>query len=187
MFISNDDLSTVLDDRQLTQVINTKIAARKRAEAFAVSEAKSYLNFRYDTDIIFKHKVFDFDASADHKEGDIITYEGIGYTCVQDKTAPIDLTDTNYFIEQDNRNPILVMIIVDLLAYHLFSKVGSNKITQTIIDRYEDAIKKLKNIRMQKMNPLLPLKVIEEDQTPNPDAQTHTITILSNPKRDNYY
>lgn len=187
MFLSNADLSTVLDPTQLAQVITVSAANRKRAENFAVGEAIGYLNFRYDTAAIFDYKVFDYSAAATYNVGDIvISAEGEGYTCIQITTAGIPLTNTAYFELEDERNPIIVMIVVDLLAYHLFSKLPQNRVPQRIIDRYEQAISKLKEIRAQKMNPLLPIKVVVEGQE-DPNAKTETITITSNQKRNNYY
>lgn len=187
MFISNIDLSTVLDTTQLTQVIMPNNANRKRAEEFAILEATSYLNFRYDTALIFGFEVFDYSAAVAYKDGQvIIDSEGEGYTCIADAPAATALTDTNYFEKGESRNPIIVMIVTDIMAYHLFSKKPANRIPQHIIDRNDQAIEKLKNIRSQKMNPLLPIKVVVEGQE-DPNAKTETITITSNPKRNNYY
>jgi hypothetical protein len=187
MFVTNIDLSTVLDAAQLAQVISISNSNRKRAEDFALEEATSYLNFRYDTVLIFGYKAFDYSASAVYNVGEIvISSEGEGYTCIQTTTAGIVLTNEDYFTLQDDRNPIIVMIVLDLLAYHLFSKLPQNRVPQKIIDRYDQAIAKLKDIRSQKMNPLLPIKVVEEGQE-DPNRKTETITITSNPKRNNYY
>lgn len=187
MFLSNADLSTVLDPVQLAQIIMVSTANRKRAEDFAVEEAIGYLNFRYDTTLIFGYKVFDYSALVVYNVDDIVvSAEGEGYTCIQTTTAGIPLTNTAYFEVADDRNPIIVMIVVDLLAYHLFSKLPQNRVPQRIIDRYDQAIQKLKDIRAQKNNPLLPIKVVVEGQE-DPNAKTETISIISNQKRNNYY
>lgn len=185
MFITDSDLSTVLDDQQMIQVIGAATFVRKRAEDFAIEEAASFLNFQYDTSVIFGFEAFDYSNSEDYKEGQIVVNDkAIGFTCIADVAAPATLTDTNFFEEKDGRNPIIVMIIVDILAYHLFSKSGSNQIPKHIIDRYEQAIKKLKDIRTKKMNPMLPLKQAEAT---DPNTPNQTIKILSNPKRTNFY
>lgn len=187
MFISNIDLSTVLDTKQLTQVILPTNANRKRAEKFAVQEATGYLNFRYDTALIFGYDVFDYSAAVAYKNGQvIIDSEGEGYTCIADAPAATALNDTNYFEEGEGRNPLMVMIVTDMMAYHLFSKNPANRIPQHIIDRYDQAIAKLKDIRAQKMNPYLPIKVVIEGEE-DPNAKTETISIISNEKRNNYY
>ena len=185
MFITDSDLTTVLDEQQMMQVIHATLYSRKRAEDFAIEEAASYLNFQYDTPLIFGYKAFDYNNTQDFKEGEIVVNDqAIAYTCIADAVAPVTLTDTNFFEEKDGRNPIIVMIIVDLLAYHLFSKIADNMIPKHIIERYEQAIKKLKDIRTQKMNPMLPLKQVNTEDTNSP---SQTITILSNPKRTNFY
>lgn len=187
MFLSNADLQTILDATQLAQIITISAANRKRAEDFAISEATSYLNFKYDTAKIFGYKVFDYSVSVAYKVDDIvISAVGEGYTCIQDAPAGTAIDDENYFELRDDRNPIIAMIATDLLAYHLFSKSPKNRIPQHIIDRYEQAIQKLKDIRAQKMNPYLPLKVeVEGEEDPN--AQSGMISIISNQKRNNFY
>ena len=157
MFISDADLSTVLNERQLLEVITPNTSNRNRAENYAIDEASYYLNFQYDTDTIFGYKVFDYDATAIYTIGQIvINSDALGFTCIQDAPVGTALTDSNYFEEGEARNPLIVMIVVDIFAYHLFSRTGTNRIPQHIIDRYEMALKKLKEIRKQTMNPLLP-------------------------------
>ena len=188
MFISDADLTTVLDDTQMAQVIDLSTSKRNRAEHFALEESRSFLNFHYDVELIFGFEVFDYSATDEYKEGQIIVSdEAVGYTCILDAPAGTALTNDTYFEEGDARNPLIVMITVDLLAYHLFSGVSTNMIPQHIIDRYEQSIKKLTAIRKQTMNPLLPVKVIDEDAEENPNNQTHTISIFSHPKRNNFY
>lgn len=188
MFITDADLTTVINENQLAQIVAISQANRNRSEHYAINEAKSYLNFQYDTDKIFGYEAFDYSNSVDYKEGQIIIdSSAIGYTCIQDATAGTALTDATYFEERDDRNPLIVMIAVDLLAYHLFSKTGANRIPQHIIDRYEQATKKLKDIRMSKMNPYLPLKQLEEGAEQDPNTQTQTMKIISNNKRSNFY
>lgn len=185
MFITNSDLSTVLDEQQMIQVIYAATYIRKRAEDFAIEEASSYLNFQYDSHAIFDYKAFDYSNAQDFKAGQIVVdAQAIGFTCIADVVAPANLNDVNFFEEKDGRNPIIVMIIVDILAYHLFSKVADNKIPKHIIDRYEQAIKKLKDIRAKKMNPNLPLKQEASQDTNRPNQ---SISIISNPKRGNFY
>lgn len=185
MFITDSDLNTILDEHQMVQIISATIYSRKRAEDFAIEEAASFLNFQYDTTAIFGFQAFDYSNNKDYKQGQIVVDgEATAYTCLADVAAPATLTDSSFFEQKDGRNPIIVMIVVDLLAYHLFSKTGSNRIPKHIIDRYEQAIKKLKDIRTKKMNPLLPFK---EQPTQDSNTPTQTISILSNPKRTNFY
>ena len=188
MFISDADLTTILDERQMAQVIAISESNRKRAEDFATSEATSYLNFKFDTDAIFTFEVFDYSININYKEGQIIVDDSAtAYTCILNAPAGTALSDDTYFESKDGRNPLIVMIVVDLLAYHLFSKIPYNSIPEHIKERYKEAITKLKNIRVGKMNPLLPIKQIDSDEEQDPNRQTHTITILSNPKRSNFY
>lgn len=188
MFITDPDLTTILDERQMTQVIAISESNRNRAENFAISEATAYLNFKFDTDAIFGFEAFTYNNTISYKEKQIIVdASATAYTCITDAPSGTALSDLNYFEIKDRRNPLIAMIIVDLLAYHLFSKIPYNSIPEHIKDRYKEAIAKLKNIRSGKMNPLLPIKQIDSDIDRDPNAKTSTITILSNPKRQNFY
>lgn len=185
MFITDSDLNTVLDEHQMMQVIGATTYVRKRAEHFAIEEAASYLNFQYDTVAIFGFEAFDYNNTESYKAGQIVVDDtATGFTCVADAPAGTLLTNDNFFEEKDGRSPIVAMIVVDILAYHLFSKISDNMIPRHIIDRYEQAIKKLKDIRIKKMNPILPLTEVE---TNDPNTLTQSISILSNPKRGNFY
>jgi len=188
MFTSNTDLTTVLSSTEMSQVITPNANNRKRAEEFAVQEAVAYLNFQYDTDTIFDFSVFDFSISESYTENQIIVdANGVAYTCIQNAPVNTALSNAAFFEQRDDRNPIIVMIIVDLLAYHLFSKAPTNRIPQTVKDRYKEAIEKLKSIRNKKMNPFLPLKENDDPQTTDINQGASDITILSNPKRHNFY
>lgn len=186
MFTSNTDLRSILSDAQLAQVILVSAANRNRAEQFAVAEATSYLNFRYDTDTIFGFEVFDYDQTMAYTTGQIIIDpDAMAYTCIANAPAGAALSDVQYFEAKDGRSAIIVMIVVDLLAYHILSKTGANRITEHIKERYDAALKKLKAIREQKMNPELPLPNYDNG-TPEEES-TDTMEIISRPKRDNFY
>ena len=187
MFISNADLQTVLNDRQLADVILLSEANRRQSEQYATEEVRSYLNFQYDTDAIFGFEVFDYDVNQLYLAEQIAVSDGGIYTAIINAPAGTALTDTTYFEAIDGRNPIIVMIVVDLLAYHLFSRTGTNRIPQHIIDRYEQAIKKLKEIRAKKMNPYLPIKQLAEGEAQDPNTISNRMSILSKPKRNNFY
>lgn len=186
MFISDADLRTILSDSTLAQIISIDKYNRNRAEAFAIEEAKAYLNFLYDTDAIFGVEAFDYSqAMAYAVDQVILSSEGIPYTCIA--TAPVgaSLNNAQYFKQQDQRSALVVMIVVDLLIYHLYSKSPSNRIPEHTKERYESALKKLKEIRTQKMNPGLPLA--SQDNSATGEERTDTIEIISRPKRNNYY
>ena len=175
-----------MSDTALGQIITPEKDNRKRAEQFAIGEATAYLNFRYDTKAIFDFEVLDYSQAVAYQVDQIIiSSEGIAYTCIANAPVGASLTDGQYFEREDGRSELIVMIVTDLTAYHLFSRVPNHKIPQHISERYEAAIKKLKEIRAQKMNPELPLKSSDDSSTTQ--QQTNTISIISHQKRNNYW
>ncbi len=187
MFISDADLNTLLSETALIQVIGASSAKRKRAEKYAISEAASYLNFQYDTAAVFGFEVFDYDQTASYTPDQIILdHDATAHTCILAAPTGTVLSDTNYFSRDiDGRSDLVVMIVVDLLAYHLFSQTGANRIPEHTKDRYDAAIKKLKEIRAQKMNPGLPL-LVQDENTPS-SQKSNTVSIISQRKRNNFY
>ena len=186
MFISNADLRTVVSDQALAQIIPPEEYNRNRAEAFAIEEAKAYLNFQYDTEAIFAIEVFDYSQAVAYAVDQVImSSKGIPYTCIAAAPAGASLSDAQYFKQEDQRNALVVMIVADLLTYHLYSKSPANRTPDHIKERYDSALKKLKEIRTQKMNPGLPLA--GQDHADPGEKKTDTIQIISRPKQNNYY
>lgn len=74
----------------------------------------------------------------------------------------IDAPDTGD--DEDNRDPYIIMITIDMALYHLWSKEGGNNIPQTRSERYADCLEWLKAV--QKGAPCnLPLLTDEEGNT----------------------
>lgn len=188
MYLTTSDISALVPTKVVEAIaLSFGSAIMKTAERYALDEAKSYLNFKYDTVLIFSYEAFDYDQQIAYKEGQVIVdSDAVGYTCIQDAPAATALTDSAYFELGDPRNPILVMIVVDLMVYHFFSRLPQNQTPQKQIDRYEQALKKLKEIRKSIINPDLPLKVFDEEAN-NSAKETHTIKIISKPKRENFW
>jgi len=60
------------------------------------------------------------------------------------------------------RSPIIVMFAVDMLLYHLYSRLDPSQIPQIRIDRYENAVEYLNMVAGGKLSPDLPPLVNEE-------------------------
>lgn len=189
MFVTKTDLLAVSKDSAIQQIASGTYPTPQivRAEAFALEEAKSYLNFKYDTNKVFGIAAFDYDATVSYTVGQVVlSPEGIAYNCVLDAPSGTLLTDTNYFVLGDLRNMLLVMILVDITLYHYYTRLPNNRITETRIVRYEQAIEKLKQIRKSQLNPELPLWDYDAEAHTT-EQETHTIEIISQEKRNNHY
>ena len=75
-------------------------------------------------------------------------------------------TNSVFAAEGEERNPVLIMFMIDLALYHLFSSLPGKMGMETRQIRYEAAIKWLKNVNAGIINPGLPYK--DEDDSGNP-------------------
>lgn len=80
-----------------------------------------------------------------------------------------------------DRNSIIVMYAVDIMLYHLHSRINPRQIPALRMERYDAAIKWLTMVSEGKLSPDLPLK-----GDPN-DSGTANITYIGFEKRRNNY
>ena len=57
----------------------------------------------------------------------------------------------------DERNPLIVLYMIDIALYHLFSAVASRNVPQIRMDRYDAAVAWLKMVSKGQLNPDLPV------------------------------
>ena len=120
-----------------------------------------------------------YDEEATYTKGQtIIDQDRAEYLCIQDAPAGTKLTDTSYFFLK--RNDLIVMLMVDISAYHYHARINQRQVPVIRLDRYEDAVRKLKAIRKSELQPPLPKICLTEDGEPQ-----GVILITSNKKRDN--
>jgi phage gp36-like protein len=72
---------------------------------------------------------------------------------------------TEFAKTDDERNPVLVMYLIDMALYHLHSKQPGRNIPQIRIDRYDTAIDWLSKVAKGDLNPNLAEKT--GDEVPN--------------------
>lgn len=65
----------------------------------------------------------------------------------------------------DDRNPLIVMYLIDMALYHLFSAITPRQVPQIRMDRYDAAINWLKAVASGKLNPALPLREDDNGNT----------------------
>jgi phage gp36-like protein len=66
----------------------------------------------------------------------------------------------------DDRNPLIVMYMIDIVLYHIFSAVTPRNVPQIRMDRYDAAINWLKAVAKGTINPDLPVTEDEDGNTP---------------------
>lgn len=62
-----------------------------------------------------------------------------------------------------NRNAHLVMIYIDMVLYHLHSRINPGQVPVTCSDRYSDAIKWLEMVSQGSLAPDLPVTAVDDD------------------------
>ncbi|MCS6821697.1 MAG: DUF1320 domain-containing protein [Microscillaceae bacterium] len=76
----------------------------------------------------------------------------------------------------EQRNGLLVMYAVDILLYHLHSRINPNQIPEIRVKRYDDALEWLKAVSKATLSPALPL-------LDNNNDTTSKFTLGSQPRR----
>lgn len=61
-----------------------------------------------------------------------------------------------------DRNPLLVMYLIDMAIYHMFAKIPNRQTPEDVGIRFEEAVKWLKGVSNGRNTPTLPLKAINE-------------------------
>lgn len=110
------------------------------------------------------------------KGGTVLGPNGERYLVLANSTGD-DLTDADIFWLK--RNNLLVMIAVDIALYHLHARIHAKQMPVWRLERYEQAIAKLKAIRKLEMNPGLPVIGATAG------TATGNILMTSNEKRNN--
>jgi len=64
----------------------------------------------------------------------------------------------------ESRNQLLVMYAVDMLLYHLHSRINPNQIPEIRVKRYDDALEWLKAVAKGTLSPNLPLLQNEQGE-----------------------
>lgn len=98
-----------------------------------------------------------YDNKTEYTSGTIVyDSEYYIYTCIADNTGKeltdtdfwepmvdIDTSDTNYWIEEDNRYPLFIEIAMDLALYNIYSRINPRNIPDLRVERNREALDQL--------------------------------------------
>lgn len=119
----------------------------------AVELVKAYSRHWYDIDTEMR-SIYEYDVLEDVTEGTRIASEedsetGVRtlYIALQDAPAGTLLTDTAYFEQTDDRNPVLVEITSIFIIYNTSRRLNSRQIPEQRQIDYDNAMSKLKDIQ----------------------------------------
>lgn len=179
-YLIKNDFSRVITLIDLDKLTNSDDDIWIGAEPSAVEEIKSYMRNRYDV-------AFEFDYLL-HVQADpfllgdqVIIQTGVDqahYVAVQDVPGGTVITDTDFWLKRDARNPKIVTIAILVLLYENYTRINGTEIPNWLQLRYDGgdvrqtggAIGYLKNIQrglVETSTPLLPAVADGTDQTGN--------------------
>jgi phage gp36-like protein len=67
----------------------------------------------------------------------------------------------------NERNPVIIMYLIDMVLYHLYTSVSPRAINELRVNRYDNAMAWLNKITKGELQPNLPLKVDPNGQPDN--------------------
>ena len=177
-FLVSDDYSTLIESTDLAIIDGADVDVLNQSLNTALEEVKGYIRNRYNEKLIFKTIQLTTDGlSITASNGDRLyqTATKKHYICIQDATAK-GITETDYFTQIDERNPKIVQVVIDILLYHLHSRISPRNIPDHRRLRYDGddpaqrggAIGYLKQVQKGIITPNLPV-------TDNSDQSSHRI------------
>tara|TARA_R110000744_G_scaffold301831_1_gene410804 strand:- start:91 stop:645 length:555 start_codon:yes stop_codon:yes gene_type:complete len=150
IFLTKSDIAKQLDDCLLEEVLEGKDFLLDEAERYAVEMARSYLQPRYDTEMVFLPYVL-ANTNPTPQEGlKLLTESTAGIYA-----DTIEVYGTNgtggFVLENDPRDYILKDIVLSICIYDLERKVAFRQIPIMVQDKHDIAIENLKEINKGRM------------------------------------
>lgn len=130
-----------------------------------------------------------YSDGIDYAAGTKVMANGLTYTCILDTTGTQHPTDATYWTLDaapywtlsTRRNPYLVMVLVDIVLYHVHSRISPNNIPKLRLDRYQEAMDWLHEVAMGRSSLDTCLKTDTEGAT------TGGLAWGSNDRQGNYW
>ena len=137
-FITEDDLKPYVDDNTF-DVLDQGSDYWKQISLAVTEEIRSYIGHRYDIDTDLRGLNLSADGLGITASVGDRYYQSttkLHYICILDATA-IDLTNTTYFTQTDDRNQIVLMKFIDMVLYHLHAHITPQNIPSIRFERYK--------------------------------------------------
>lgn len=162
-FLTPKDIAALIASDSLSVVTQGNDLNLLTAELAAKEEMASHLASRYDVTKVFP-VVEAYNPSKNYLVGELCYYydpqdqpaEGNVYKANQ----PV-LNETpdssNKWDQEDPRNPIIILYLVDITLYHLHSAITPRNVPENRGLRYDRAIQWLRDVTKLQVNPDLPL------------------------------
>ena len=171
-YIVKGDLIAEINATNLEELIegddNNWIKTEKKALEAAAAHTRHY----YDTDTEFREVTL-HDASKVYTENQRVYVIDSGeyklYVALKDVPATTVITDETYWEQKDDRNALLVSIIVDKMIYSLTGRNRSGDSPGYWFDRNKDANAELVKIQKGITSLDIPLLTYADDETEQED------------------
>ena len=154
MYLTLSDYRKLIKDEVLQIVTSNDNDIRTDAEMAAQQQMESYLSSKYDIRAVF----LGYDTFSDTSSYDVAlrmvqnnaVYEAIAIV------SPGAFNPTEWKLIF-MRSPLITMYYVDMVLYHVHTRISPRNVPEMRDDRYRAAIKWLHDVSIGELSPLLPL------------------------------
>lgn len=140
------------------------VKKRQRIERIAMSEMESYLDSRYDMEQVFKI-IAAWQKDELYELGQRVQHKGLYFIALKTTSLrePNTTTAQGYWKQDDPRSLILISKLIDIILYHASVSEAINLVPELRLERYDNAIKWLKEARDGMITLNLPIPKNEDD------------------------
>lgn len=136
---------------------------------FAVEMVAGYIRHWYDAGTELR-AIFEYDIAEAFTAGQRVASEEVDsirtlYTCIQDAPIGTDLTDTDYFTEEDDRNTVLLECACLIVVYNTSRRINPRQIPEQRQIDYDRTIDILKDVQRGKIQ----LSIAEREEVEDDD------------------
>lgn len=178
MFLLEKDYKKQIKADALESITQSDSAILSEAELATIEEMSSYLRERFDCAAIFS-PVLPYDETLIYPQGARILYQTQLYQATSDTEAGELPNESPNYQLGDSRNALIVMYAIDILLYHIHSRLAGRQMPEIRIIRYEAALRWVQMAGNGKITADLPTLPAEE--------AVNNFRFGSNPKRQHNY
>ena len=142
IFLTSEDIKAAIRSDLLSKFAENDTELQKyirKAEKTAISQIKSKIRNRYDTEMIFPNIIQWTDTKL-FNEGDYTYNEGIIYIALISNVNSTPANNPTYWQMHDPRHDLIINYCVDITLFYLHKRITPRKIPDLRINAYKEAI-----------------------------------------------
>lgn len=175
-FITDKDLLISIKQYFLDQVTIDESSRKTKCEAAAFSLIKSKLNNRYDLIKLFP-ETKEWDETKSYLKDTYCFKNDIFYKASEDNSEKNPDSETTIWKQNDPRDMLLVKYCADITLYFILESINPRKVSDDVINAYNQAIEWLDDVKNN----------IEHPDWPLLENGLGVVRWGSNKKLDHYY